>query len=103
MIDPRMMCNQHLLGEHKEIHMLAGSLTRGKSIKGYLTRGLLEPQNLYDRHDALVEEMTRRGFKHKSELPSLEYIELPQGMVVRLDSVRDLKERCSRCLSLIGS
>ena len=30
------MCRKHLLGEHVELHMLLGSLRRGKNIEGFL-------------------------------------------------------------------
>ena len=46
MVDPRIMCRQHLLGEHVEIHMFVGAISRGKSVKGYLEKGLLEVHNM---------------------------------------------------------
>jgi len=64
MVNPKIMCRQHLLGEHVEIHMFVGTLSRGKSVKGYLEKGLLEVHNLYWRHEELVEEMKRRGTVH---------------------------------------
>jgi len=57
MVNPKIMCRQHLLGEHVEIHMFVGTLSRGKSVKGYLEKGLLEVHNLYWRHEELVEEI----------------------------------------------
>ena len=56
------MCRKHLLGEHVELHMLLGSLRRGKSIEGFLSGGLVDPQCIFARHQELVAEMTRRGF-----------------------------------------
>jgi hypothetical protein len=50
MVNPKIMCRQHLLGEHVEIHMFIGTLNRKKSVKGYLEKGLLEIHNLYARH-----------------------------------------------------
>ena len=34
MLPPECMCRKHLLGEHVELHMLLGSMRRGKSIEG---------------------------------------------------------------------
>ena len=68
MVDPRIMCRQHLLGEHVEIHMFAGIIDRGYSVKGYLEQGLLEVHNLYERHEELVREMKRRNYRHDSEI-----------------------------------
>lgn len=66
MVDPRIMCKQHLLGEHAEIQMFIGTISRGKSVRGYLEKGLLEVHSLYARHEELVEEMKRRGYNHSS-------------------------------------
>ena len=52
MVAPGKMCRKHLLGEHVEIHMLAGSLLKGRSIGGFLADGLLEPQSMRARHAA---------------------------------------------------
>ena len=68
MVKPQLMCRKHLLGEHVEIHMLVGSIQRGKSVAGFLAKGLLEPQSIRSRHEILVVEMLRRGYTHKSEL-----------------------------------
>jgi hypothetical protein len=70
-LDPRLLCRQHLLGEHRELHGLWNILTQGKS--GYRNHpetrrweGRLAA--LYLRHQQLVEEMTARGYDHRSPL-----------------------------------
>ena len=68
MVNPRIMCREHLLGEHVEIHMFIGTINSNKSVKGYSQKGLLELHNLYARHADLVEEMKHRGYNHYSEL-----------------------------------
>lgn len=95
MIPPEELCRKHLLGEHREIHTLYGSLIRGKSIFGYLENGLLEPQNMNQRHDDLVIEMKRRGYNHQSPLNVLYFV--PVGYVNRDKSVSDLMNRCNQC------
>jgi hypothetical protein len=62
------MCNKHLFGEHVEHHMFIGTLERKKSINGYIKNDLLEPLSLKDRHDALADEILKRGFNHYTPL-----------------------------------
>jgi len=64
MVDPRGMCRNHLLGEHKEIHMLIGALRLNKNIRGYIEKRLVEPFSIVLRHEALVDEFCRRGYQH---------------------------------------
>ena len=59
MLPPETMCRKHLLGEHVELHMLLGSLRRGKNIDGFLA-------------GKLVLEMERRGYRHASPLDEAE-------------------------------
>ncbi|MDY0340828.1 MAG: pyrimidine dimer DNA glycosylase/endonuclease V [Coriobacteriia bacterium] len=101
MVDPAMMCDQHLLGEHAEIHMLAGTLAKHKSIDGFIARGLLEPSAMEMRHECLVAEMGRRMFTHRSPLPvsDLGYLsaEAREAKVDTEVSARELAHRCERC------
>jgi hypothetical protein len=101
MVEPAVMCDQHLLGEHVELHMLAGTLARKRSIDGFIANGLLEPESMHERHLALADEMLRRGFRHKSPLPEVDLAYLPAIAVsARVDAVaaaRDLGQRCARC------
>ena len=104
MVKPKYLCRQHLLGEHKELHMLAGCLQKGKNIRGYLDDELLFPQLMYQRHDALVAEMFRRCYKHESPLPLVEtlpYVELTRDRIKRNEI--DLCERCEECFVRIVS
>jgi hypothetical protein len=71
-ISPKKLCRSHLLGEHRELHAIWSVLVNGK--KGYARhaetlrwRGKLKA--LYSRHDALVAEMSLRGYEHRSPLP----------------------------------
>lgn len=70
-VPPRILCRQHLLGEHRELHGLWNILTQGKT--GYsqhpeTVRWRGRTKALYLRHEALVAEMTRRGYNHASPL-----------------------------------
>ena len=97
MVNPRIMCRQHLLGEHVEIHMFIGAISRGQSLKGYLQKGLLEVHSLYDRHEELVEEMKRRGYKHCSDLDEKWRTVERSGSIYRSKNLSELVRRCSRC------
>ena len=97
MVNPRFMCRQHLLGEHVEIHMFIGTLSRKKSVKGYLEKGLLEVHNMYDRHEELVEEMKRRGYRHNSDAEGKWRTAEKMGVIDRERNLEDLLKRCSRC------
>lgn len=70
-ISPKKLCRSHLLGEHRELHAICSVLVNGK--KGYAHhpetlrwKGKLKA--LYGRHDALVVEMSNRGYRHRSSL-----------------------------------
>lgn len=101
MVNPRLTCRRHLLGEHVELHMFVGTLNKGVSVQGYLEDGLLEPISLYERHDALVAEILRRGYHHNSPLPSLvnslATIFSQSQLRVRIPEERSLRELASRC------
>jgi hypothetical protein len=97
MVDPRVMCRSHLLGEHAEIHMFIGAISRRQSVDGYLKKGLLEVHSLFARHEELVEEMKRRGYRHCSDLDEKwRYMER-LGSIDREKNVEELVNRCSRC------
>jgi hypothetical protein len=70
-LDPADLCNQHLLGEHRELHAIWSILTNGK--QGYARhpetlRWRDRLAALYARHDEQVREMHQRGFRHLSPL-----------------------------------
>ena len=94
-VNPKLMCNQHLLGEHVEHHMFVGTINKGKSIKGYIDKGLVEVHNLRKRHDEIAQEMNKRGFNHSSPLPEFEHTFA--GKVNREENLKELRKRCKRC------
>ena len=70
-IAPKRLCRNHLLGEHRELHAIWSVLVNGK--EGYAHhpetlrwRGKLKA--LFGRHEALVNEMASRGYRHRSPL-----------------------------------
>jgi hypothetical protein len=71
-ISPSLLCRQHLLGEHRELHAIWTVITKKK--RGYskhpeTMRWIGKLKALYMRHKDLVREMKKRGYIHKSDLP----------------------------------
>jgi hypothetical protein len=105
-LDAATLCDQHLLGEHRELHAVWSVLTTAK--RGYANhpetlrwRGRLAA--LYARHDAEVQEMTLRGFRHMSPLdPTLatgsgEQTELVESLEAQRARLAERACLCPRC------
>lgn len=101
LVDPKILCDKHLFGEHVEHHMFAGSINKGLRINGYIRNNLVEPLSLVNRHAELVEEIKRRGFNHKSDLPLISLEKLPdEHLNYKIDkesALLDLIGRCPKC------
>ena len=70
-ISPKKLCNKHLFGEHRELHAIFSILTNNK--KGYRNhpetkRWAGKTKALYLRHEKLVKEILKRGYRHQSPL-----------------------------------
>lgn len=102
MINPKFLCDKHLLGEHGEIHKHRHCFLKRHNINGRIKPVVqIEPKSMSVRHDILAAELLRRGFKHQSAyiMPDINY--LPEDLRdVKVDkdlSIRDLVSRCSEC------
>lgn len=93
-VPPHVMCRKHLLGEHLELHMFVGAMNKGTSLQGFIDNGLLDISKLASRHEELVAEMTRRGYKHKSPLPQ---VPINGWEVKAIDTEANLLELSYRC------
>lgn len=102
MVDPRIMCRQHLLGEHFETHVIATNISRGRGIAGFIRNNAIEPHSVARRHDELVMEMERRGMNHRSPLVFSTDI-YPDFRIDREASLRLLISRCPRCAERMRS
>jgi len=98
MVDPELLCRQHLLGEHFDIHRIVGSLRRfgTRYMRTELSQGHIELQRLRARHDDIVKEMLARGYKHDSPLPvhnpvMAGYVDVEMSRV-------ELRDTCEKCL-----
>ena len=105
MVNPAVMCNKHLLGEHVECHMLVGHLQRKRQITNYIRLNLLQPKSLRKRHNQLAKEMLNRAMKHQSPLPDFDLSYLPKAhrtyTVDAEASLKELSRRCADCRKLI--
>lgn len=103
-IPPERLCFKHLVAEHGELHSLWSVLTNKK--KGFSKhpetlrwKGKLKA--LFLRHEALVKEMKKRGYQHRSPLNKKQakgksrqfvYLQTPQ------EQERILKNKNCDCL-----
>jgi hypothetical protein len=94
-INPVILCNKHLLGEHVEMHMFIGTIKKGTSIRGYIDKGLVEVHNIINRHDILAYEIMNRNMNHKSPIPIIELWN--EGYVDVRKNQEDLFTRCENC------
>jgi hypothetical protein len=102
MVDPKLLCRKHLLGEHGEIHKHRHNFVKKHSIsKRVFPIAQIEPLSMKSRHDELAAEMLSRGYNHESpfEQPDLTYLpENERNARVNIDnSLKDLKTRCLEC------
>jgi hypothetical protein len=105
MINPKILCKNHLLGEHNELHKFMGSMRLGRSMNGYVDKGEIEPRSWFDRHEELVNEMLLRWPKerHASPINKSELNELlaktftKAQMLVKIDWWKSLEILLSRC------
>ena len=93
-INPKYLCRNHLLAEHRELHGLWNILTKHKGKGGYsrhpeTLRWVGKKKALYFRHEALVEEFLKRGYRHHTPLDK----RLATGSGVQDVFINSLKEQ----------
>lgn len=94
-VNPKKLCDKHLLGEHVEMHMFVGAIKKNKSLKGYIEKGLVELHNIRKRHDELARELIRRKFKHSSPM-SFSFKEKIGRINIEINK-KELAFRCKKC------
>ena len=106
MVPPEILCRKHLLGEHVEMHMFLAHLNKKRGIQGYLKNNCLEPRSIFQRHEDLAQELTNRGYNHKSPMREEDFgivVELPPEcqywQINREENLNNLLERCPLCRS----
>ncbi|MHB1346507.1 MAG: pyrimidine dimer DNA glycosylase/endonuclease V [Candidatus Humimicrobiaceae bacterium] len=97
-VDPKNLCNQHLLGEHLEMHMFSGCIKKGISLKGYFDKKLVCTNLIKKRHDDLAIEMIFRGMKHKSPIAEIgSFKDFEYGEIDIEANIKELSRRCPKC------
>lgn len=96
-VNPKILCDNHLLGEHKELHQLVGHIKAGNInvVKGHADRQQIDTSLITDRHEELVLEMIERGMNHHSPLDYVDKLNL--GTVDVSYNIDDLCDRCEKC------
>jgi hypothetical protein len=101
MVDVRVLCRQHLLAEHLELHMFLGSINKEVHLDGYFNNDLFEPGSMHIRHDDLVMEMRKRGYNHKTPLDMFDVTYFTpteiNHKINRKNSLQILLSRCLEC------
>ena len=101
-IDPILLCQKHLIGEHGEIHKHRHNFIKKHKIAKRISPIVqIEPENMQKRHDELVLEMLKRGYNHNSpyEQPDLSHLKTEERYA-KIDiniSIKDLFDRCPEC------
>lgn len=104
-INPRLLCDQHLLGEHVEAHMFIGTARKNKTrLVHFIAHRLVNPRRIVIRHDKLVKEMERRGMNHSTPMmpEDIELCRTFKDFPVP-DSTSLLSERCDDCRERINA
>lgn len=102
LVNPKLLCKKHLLGEHVECHMFVGTINKNKCLSGYFNNKLLCVEKLKERHEELANELISRGYKHNSILPEFEIKDIHKGGNIFIDlNKKELCDRCEECRRLI--
>jgi len=93
-ISPKKLCRKHLLAEHRELHGLWNILTKHNARGGYsrhpeTLRWVGKKRALYLRHQALVREFEKRGYRHKTFLEK----KLATGEKTQISFINTLSEQ----------
>lgn len=95
-IDPKLLCLQHLMSEHVQMHMAAKRINKGQNLLGYIMKGMIEPHNVVKRHDELAQELDDRGHHHKTPIEITTTVK-EEGHIDLLKSIKTLAETCLDC------
>jgi hypothetical protein len=103
MLNPTIMCLDHRLGEHYEIHMFVGHMRRERSIEGYVRNNCIQPRALKWRHDQIAQSLPAAPLHHSplsvnvKELIAYLPFEHQRAKVNVEQAFEDLINRCPKC------
>jgi hypothetical protein len=99
-VPTKILCDDHLRGEHAEHHQLVGTIRNhphGETIAtGHAEKGNIDTSQIEKRHAELVREMEQRGFNHDSPL-EYDGPDFGVGAIDTDHNLSDLLGRCSDC------
>jgi len=105
-VDVSDLCDDHLLGEHSEMHQEVGTWHRhphGEAVvAGHVEEAQVMPRRIRERHDALAREMAERGMNHDSPLEDFDPSAMPQPTPEAMNGISEanrqrLRRRCDDC------
>lgn len=109
MIDPELMCMQHITGEHRELHALKASLERTKpkydncerhrkNLTTLAKKELIELKSLKERHKELANHLKNHN-SPIGKIPTLKYLpeEVAWAEVYEEKAIQDLINRPEAC------
>lgn len=106
-LSPSLLCRKHLLGEHRELHAVWSIIVNKK--KGYsrhpeTVRWVGKLKALYYRHENLILELKRRGYRHNSDLNKKHAVG-SKTQTVYINSISEQREilKSKNCQCLIIS
>lgn len=101
MINPELMCQKHIVGEHGEIHKHRHNFVKKHSIKGRI--GQIEPKSMKERHDELALFLKNHNSPYTK--PDISYLSEDElnSKVDPFQSITELKKRCPKCRGKISS
>lgn len=101
MINPKMMCNKHLIEEHAGLHKFLSNIKFKSCLKRAVESKRIELISYQERHDLLEKEITNRNNKTKPTpitMPDLSHIEKEYFIHIdRAQSIRALCTLCNKC------
>lgn len=95
MLPTIILCRNHLLGEHNELHKLIGSIIKNKNLKGFIDNKFICLNQIQKRHEDLVKEFQRRNYNHQS--PLFHNDEIYERNIGRKEIIFNLKDLINRC------
>jgi len=108
MLPTEILCKNHLLGEHKEIHTQLAFVLKHYNPSGWIRQEFIFPSYLLSRHKELIKELKARKYNHQSEITTLQFkefisilakmkIENYKNKVSKSNRIKNLKDLLKRC------
>lgn len=98
--DPRLMCKQHILGEHLEAHIFVSKMQKETSLKGFRKGSMFfGAEFVKSRHDKIA-KLLKQPHKTPLFIGELEIKNYPYIAPTLYDltkSMEDLLGRCEEC------